>query len=80
MAGKKKEKSSPLAEAYPNVAELALGGGWIELGWCYNTHTYARALDEGGLLWSGGKGDMTLEELLEALEEGIAQSNEELGR
>lgn len=47
MAVKKKEKASPLAEAYSNVAELALGGGWIELGWCYNTHTYARALDEG---------------------------------
>lgn len=80
MAGKKKEKKSPLAEAYPNVAELALGGGWIELGWCYNTHTYARALNEGGMLWSGGNGEMTLEELLEALEEGIQESNGEMGR
>ncbi len=32
------------------------------------------------MLWSGGKADMTLEELLEALDEGIAQFNEEVGR
>ena len=32
------------------------------------------------MLWSGGTADMTLEELFEALEEGIAESNEEMGR
>lgn len=73
---KQKKADSPLADAYPNVADLVLGGGWIELGYEYNTRTYARALDEGGMLWSGGRADMSLEELLEALEEGIAQSNE----
>lgn len=80
MTGKKKEKKSPLADAYPNVADLVLGDGYVELGYDYNTQTYARALDEGGMLWSGGDVNMTLEELLEALDEGIAKSNEEIGR
>jgi len=80
MSRRKKEPLSPLAQTYPNVADLVRGGGYIELGWDYNTRTYARALDEGGMLWSGGKADMTLEELLEALDEGIAQFNEEVGR
>ena len=80
MADKKKEKSSPLADAYPNVADLALGDGWIELGYCYNSRTYARAINEGGALWVGGTEDMTLEELLEAMEQGIAEFHEEIGR
>ena len=80
MGRKKKQPDSPLADAYPNVADLVLGGGYIELGWDYNTRTYARALDEGGMLWSGGEENMILEELLEALDEGIAQANEEMGR
>jgi hypothetical protein len=80
MTGKKKARTSPLADAYPHIAEMVLGGDWIELGYCYNTETYARALYEGGMLWGGGTADMTLEELLEALEEGIAESNLELGR
>lgn len=77
---KQKKADSPLADAYPNVADLVLSGGWIELGWDYNTGTYARALDEGGMLWSGGEENMTLEALLEALDEGIAQFNKEVGR
>jgi hypothetical protein len=80
MTDKKKEKKSPLADAYPNVADLVLGDGYVELGYDYNTGTYARALDEGGMLWSGGDSNMTLEELLEALNQGIAKSNEEIGR
>lgn len=71
---------SPLARAYPHVAELVHGGGWIELGWAYENSGLARALDEGGMLWSGGEENMTLEELLEALDEGIAQYNQEVGR
>ena len=80
MDRKKKEKSSLLADAYPNVANLALGEGWIELGYDYNSRTYARAINEGGALWVGGTGDMTLEELLEAMEKGIAEFHEEMGR
>jgi hypothetical protein len=79
MAGKPNEKKSSLADAYPHIAEMVLGGDWIELGYCYSTETYARALYEGGMLWGGGTADMTLEELLEALDEGIAESNLELG-
>jgi hypothetical protein len=67
----KKEKKSPLADAYPNVAEMILSHGWIELGYDENTGTHARALDEGGMLWSGGESNMTIEELLEAMEAGL---------
>ena len=80
MERKKKVSDSPLAAAYPNVDDLVQDGGYIEMGWDYNTGTYARALDEGGMLWSGGEENMTLEELLEALDEGIAQYNQEVGR
>jgi hypothetical protein len=71
---KKKEKKSPLAETYPNVAEMIFSQGYIELGYDPNTDTYARALDEGGMIWGGGEENMTIEELLEALEEGIAEA------
>ncbi len=27
--------------------------GWIEIGYDYNTQSFIRVLDEGGMIWSG---------------------------
>jgi hypothetical protein len=72
---KEKEKKSPLADAYPNVAEFIFSQGCIELGYEPNTRTYARAIDEGGTVWDGGKSNMTLEELLEVMEAGLEEAD-----
>ncbi len=76
---KKENKVSPLADKYPCVAALIREDGWIELGLQEYTRTYARALDMGGMLWSGGSRKMTLEELLEAMDDGLAKVFDELG-
>jgi hypothetical protein len=53
---------------------LIADGGWIEMRYEYNTRSYARALYEGGMLWDGGAKDMTMEELLEEMDKGIAEA------
>jgi len=60
--------------AYPNIAEwIDDHEGHIEVGYDYNTDTFVRALDEGGMLWGGGERSMTLEEGLLVLDTAIAE-------
>ena len=60
--------------AYPNIAEwIDEHGGYIEVGYDYNTDTFVRAVDEGGILWGGGQHSMTLEEGLHILDTAIAE-------
>jgi hypothetical protein len=56
---------------HPNIVAWIGQDGWIELGYEPNTDTYARALDGGGMVWSGGRSAETLDEWLEALEAGL---------
>ena len=58
---------------FPYIAFWVKQQGWIELGYDYNTDTCARAIDEGGMPWGGGKPNETIEEWLAALEAGIKQ-------
>lgn len=69
------EKGFTLEEAFPNIANLIHGGGSIELGYEYNTQSFARALEPGGGMWTGGTEAMGIDELLDALEVGIAESD-----
>lgn len=62
---------------YPNIAAWIALDGYIELGYEPNTNTCARALDEGGMVWSGGRSTGTLDEWLEALEAGIGEFMDE---
>ena len=68
------------AIAYPNIAWWVKdNGAFIAIGYDYNTDSYARALDEGGMVWSGGEPSDMLDELLKSLDDGIASAMEEIG-
>ncbi|MFN9789716.1 MAG: hypothetical protein ACK53X_01320 [Holosporales bacterium] len=48
------KKSQPLfGTEYPYVDKWVQGDGWIEIGYDYNTKSFIRVLDEGGMIWSG---------------------------
>jgi hypothetical protein len=66
-----KEPESNLAASYPNLNAWVFGGGWVEIGHNYGT-SMARALDEGGQIWEGNRKYRSLEEVLQALDQGIA--------
>jgi hypothetical protein len=71
--------ANSLTTAYPNIVAWIAEDGWIELGYEPNTDTYARALDEGGMIWSGGRRTETLDEWLAALEAGIGEFRDRQG-
>jgi len=64
---------------YPNIAAWIAEDGWIELGYEPNTDTYARALNGGGMIWSGGRRTETIDEWLAALEAGVGEFLDEQG-
>jgi hypothetical protein len=69
-----------MAARFPNIARWVSDlGSFIEVGYDYNTSTFVRAIDEGGMVWGGGDAAQSLDELLEALDSGIAQAIGRLG-
>jgi hypothetical protein len=58
---------------YPSLAAWIAPEGWIELGDEPHTDTDARALDEGGMIGSGGRRTETTDEWLAALEAGVRE-------
>jgi hypothetical protein len=63
-------------EKYPNIAEWIESCGWIELGQTDYSRSMVRLLNEGGMIWEGDKQYKSLDELLDDLEEKIAQKKE----
>ena len=74
-ANKSKQPKQPdaFADKYPHIADWVLGGGWVEMGQTEGTRSFVRALDEGVMVFEGKSKYRTLEEALQALEQGIAQ-------
>lgn len=71
-------RSPAETSAYPGIAGwIKEHGGWIEIGYDYNTNTFARALDEGGMIWGGGHRRMFLEDALRALDSAIIEWEDE---
>jgi hypothetical protein len=66
-------------DRYPHLAFWVTEQGWIELGYDPNTGAWARAVEEGGLAWSGGHPHETVEEWLEAMEAGVKGFRERWG-
>jgi len=73
-----KESAPNLADRYPNLNEWVFAGGWVEIGHNYGD-AMARALDEGGQIWEGKRKYRSLEEVLKALDKGIADWLKENG-
>jgi len=79
MAKAKRTQLASLAEAYPNIADWILGGGWIEVGHTDYTRSFVRALDGGGMVFEGNHSYPTLDAALKALDVGINAWLEENG-
>jgi hypothetical protein len=71
--------ATSFAAGYPNIVAWIAQGGWIELGYEPHTGTCVRALDEGGMVWSGGRPTETINVWLAALEAGVGQFMDEQG-
>jgi hypothetical protein len=70
-------RKSSFEALYPNIVAWISRGGWLELGCEPHTSTCARALDEGGMVWGGGRPTDSVDEWLEALEAGIGEFMDE---
>jgi hypothetical protein len=57
---------------YPTIARWVMEYGWIEMGHDDMLRSFARALDEGGLVWEGQNDYATLDAALQDLESGLA--------
>jgi hypothetical protein len=58
-------------ELYPIIAAWVSNGGWIEIGYEIQGGSFARALDDGGMVWEGKKRDRSIDEVLKEMEKGI---------
>ena len=63
---------TPIESAYPHVTEWVKIHGWIEIGHDDFSRSFIRALDIGGMVWEGRETYASLDEALQAAEEGLA--------
>lgn len=48
-----KQAAQTASEKHPSIARWLVAHGTIEFGYCPNTQSAVRVLDEGGLVWQG---------------------------
>lgn len=60
-------------ETYPIITWWVKEHGWIEIGQDEASRSFARALDEGGMVWEGKERYATLDEAWQDLEAGLAE-------
>ena len=65
-------------EHYPNLADW-VADGWLELGFDYNTNSFVRLLDEGGMVWEGKREYPSIDAALAEAEEAAKAWFEENG-
>ena len=59
--------------SFPNITLWVQDCGTVEIGYDSNTDSFIRALDEGGMVWSGKSHYKSLDDALQHLEEGLGQ-------
>ena len=59
--------------AFPNITLWVKDFGMVEIGYDPNTDSFIRAIDEGGMVWSGKSRYETLDDALRDLEAGLGQ-------
>lgn len=64
-------KDSSVEHRYPVIARWVRSEGWIEIGQDHYSRSFVRALYEGGMAWEGAQHYETLDDALQALEQGI---------
>lgn len=70
--------SSCFEETYPNLADW-VADGWLELGYDYNTNSFIRLLDQGGMVWEGKRKYPSVDAALAEAEEAARVWFEENG-
>src|SRR5206468_278211 len=68
-----KTKAKIVAETYPCVARWLEAHGTVEFGYCPHTRSFVRALDEGGMIWSGRRSYRSFDAALADCEAGIGR-------
>jgi hypothetical protein len=63
-------------KTYPNITDF-VADGVVEIGYEYNTKTFIRAYDEGGMVWEGKGKYKSPDDALRDLEEGLKNWFEE---
>jgi len=67
-------------EAYPCIARWIQEHGMIEFGFCFQSGTTVRVLDEGGMIWSSSRRHASFAAALADCEAGVGRwLREELG-
>lgn len=75
-----KNIKSSLSASYPYLWRWVREFGRVEIGYCHQTRSLIRVMDEGGMVWHGRRRYRTLEAALTDAEAGIARwMREELG-
>ncbi len=64
---------SSFEAAYPNITLWVKDCGIAEIGYDFNTDSFIRAIDEGGMVWSGKGRYETLDAAFQDLEAGLGQ-------
>ena len=59
--------------SFPNITLWVQGCGTVEIGCDSSTDSFIRALDEGGMVWSGKSRYQTLDDALKDLEARLGQ-------
>ncbi len=78
----RKQPKQSFEQIYPHITRWVRDYGWIEIGEDDYSRSFVRALDIGGMVWEGQEQSehATIDEMLLALEEGLAKwMREELG-
>ncbi len=68
-----KKSSQPAWETHPSIARWVAAHGTIEFGYCPNTRSAIRVLDEGGLIWQGQRSYKSFAAALADCEVNIAR-------
>jgi len=72
--------SPPLSASCPHLCRWVAEFGTLEIGYCHETRSFIRALDEGGMVWKGRRNYRTLDAAMADAEVGVARwMKEELG-
>ena len=68
---------SPFDASFPNITLWVNDSGMVEIGYDPNTDSFVRAIDEGGMVWSGKSRYQTLDDALKKLDAGLGPVLEE---
>jgi hypothetical protein len=74
------KSKADISETYPCLARWLEAHGMIEFGTCYETRSFIRVLDEGGLIWKGRHSYKSLDVALADCEAAVGRwLRDELG-